>query len=89
MAIKLRNSSREEKSDGILGRESFLAFLIIGFSSPQALMAFYPWLSSEMAEGKRVFTAKEWEQLTGSSGSEAEYDYETESYDSVVISDYD
>ena len=87
MAIKLRNSSREKKEmgswTGIL-----LAFLITAFIAA-GVMAFYPWLSSEMAEGKQVFTAKEWEQLTGSSGSEAEYDYETESYDSVVISDYD
>lgn len=87
MAIKLRNSSREKKEmgswTGILLAVLLTAFIAAG------VMAFYPWLSSEMNQGKQIFTAEEWEQLTGSSGIGEEYDYETESYDSVVSSDYD
>lgn len=78
MAIKLRNSSREKKElgswTGILVAVLLTALIAAG------VMAFYPWLSSEMTEGKQVFTLKEWEssqqdfsyEETGSYGDEAE-----------------
>lgn len=87
MAIKLRNSSREKKEMGFW-TGILLAVLLTAFIAA-GVMAFYPWLSSEMNQGKQIFTTGEWEQLTGSSGIGEEYDYETESYDSVVSGDYD
>ena len=52
-------------------------------------MAFYPWLASEMNQGKQIFTAEEWEQSTGAADDMEEYDYETGSYDSAMSRDYD
>ncbi|MBS6517150.1 MAG: HAMP domain-containing histidine kinase [Clostridium sp.] len=53
------------------------------------VMAFYPWLASEMNQGKQIFTAEEWEQSTGAADDMEEYDYETGSYDSAMSRDYD
>ena len=89
MAIKLKNSSREKKELGSW-TGIFVAVLLTALIAA-GVMAFYPWLSSEMTEGKQVFTLKEWEssqqdfsyEETGSYGDEAEM------YDSGMVRDYD
>ena len=89
MAIKLRNNSREKKELG--SWTGILAAVLLTALIAAGMMAFYPWLSSEMTEGKQVFTLKEWEssqqdfsyEETGSYGDEAEM------YDSGMVRDYD
>lgn len=89
MAIKLKNSSKEKKELG--SWTGILAAVLLTALIAAGVMAFYPWLSSEMTEGKQVFTLKEWEssqqdfsyEETGSYGDEAEM------YDSDMVRDYD
>lgn len=89
MAIKLRNSSREKKElgswTGILVAVLLTALIAAG------VMAFYPWLSSEMNQGKQIFTAEEWESSQPDVSYEERESYgdEAEMYDSGMVRDYD
>ncbi len=87
MAIKLRNSSREKKEMG--SWTGILLAVLLTACIAAGVMAFYPWLASEMNQGKQIFTAEEWEQSTGAADDMEEYDYETGSYDSAMSRDYD
>jgi signal transduction histidine kinase len=87
LAIKLRNSSREKKEMG--SWTGILLAVLLTACIAAGVMAFYPWLASEMNQGKQIFTAEEWEQSTGAADDMEEYDYETGSYDSAMSRDYD
>ena len=87
MAIKLRNSSREKKEMG--SWTGILLAVLLTACIAAGVMAFYPWLASEMNQEKQIFTAEEWEQSTGAADDMEEYDYETGSYDSAMSRDYD
>ena len=71
MAIKLKNRNREQK-----GKKTFagiLAGVILVAAIAAGVMAFYPWLSSEMKRGKQVMTVEEWERGDGEETEENNY----------------